>query len=163
MLPAISTEDCLFAELDVDPGMNGCQSYEATDFLLSKRQIDPSSVLVLWQAGRLGEERHRPDGYSMAPLALLSEKLAVIYKHDHICTIYQASPFPDIEPSRSDVRIADLPKSFISPGATLYVPPSQATVIDEDMKSRLAKLLASDVDRPTERRRGGTKAKRRNR
>src|SRR5262249_52476141 len=36
MLPAISTEDCLFADLGVDPGIQGCQSFEATDFLLRK-------------------------------------------------------------------------------------------------------------------------------
>src|SRR5205814_145574 len=30
MLPAVSAEDCLFADLGVDPGTTGCQSYEAT-------------------------------------------------------------------------------------------------------------------------------------
>jgi Tetrapyrrole (Corrin/Porphyrin) Methylases len=34
MLPAISAEDCLFADLGVDPGKHGCQSFEATDFLV---------------------------------------------------------------------------------------------------------------------------------
>src|SRR5437899_1041057 len=49
MLPAVSAEDCLFADLGVDPGENGCQSYEATDFLLRKREVDVSAALVLWQ------------------------------------------------------------------------------------------------------------------
>jgi hypothetical protein len=38
MLPGISAEDCLFADLGIDPGMIGCQSFEATDsitFLLT--------------------------------------------------------------------------------------------------------------------------------
>ena len=34
MQPGISAKDCLFAELGVDPLTNGCQSFEATDFLM---------------------------------------------------------------------------------------------------------------------------------
>ena len=45
MLPGISAEDCLFADLGVDPAVGGCQSYEATDFLINRRIIDPSSQL----------------------------------------------------------------------------------------------------------------------
>ena len=30
MLPGISAEDCLFADLGIDPGTCGCQSYDAT-------------------------------------------------------------------------------------------------------------------------------------
>jgi hypothetical protein len=37
MLPGISAEDCLFADLGIDPGIYGCQSYEATDFLANGR------------------------------------------------------------------------------------------------------------------------------
>lgn len=53
MLPGVSTEDCLFADLGIDPAA-GCQSYEATDFLLHGRRIDTSAALVLWQADELG-------------------------------------------------------------------------------------------------------------
>jgi len=34
MLPAISSEDCLYADLGVDPATTGNASYDATDFLL---------------------------------------------------------------------------------------------------------------------------------
>ncbi|HEY6069313.1 MAG TPA: SAM-dependent methyltransferase, partial [Gaiellaceae bacterium] len=54
MLPAVSAEDCLFADLGVDPGLSGCQSFGATDFLLRRRQVDPSAVLVLWQVSVIG-------------------------------------------------------------------------------------------------------------
>lgn len=42
----------MYADLDLDPGTHGVQSFEATDFLLYRRQIDPTSALILWQAGR---------------------------------------------------------------------------------------------------------------
>src|SRR5262245_31652086 len=55
MLPAVSAEDCLFADLGVDPGEAGCQSYEATDFLIRRRPVDPTAALVLWQVAVIGE------------------------------------------------------------------------------------------------------------
>lgn len=45
MLPAVSAEDCLFADLAVDPG-NGYQTYEATDFLANNRSIDTAAALI---------------------------------------------------------------------------------------------------------------------
>jgi precorrin-3B methylase len=47
MLPAISAEDCLFAEAGIDPGVQGCQSYEATDFMVRPRNFDTSTPLIL--------------------------------------------------------------------------------------------------------------------
>lgn len=54
MLPGISAEDCLFADLGVDPATPGCLTYEATDLLLRKRPLNLSSHLVLWQVGAVG-------------------------------------------------------------------------------------------------------------
>ena len=46
MCPGISAEDCLFADLNVDPATDGCQTYEATDFLVNHRHVDPTSQLI---------------------------------------------------------------------------------------------------------------------
>jgi uncharacterized protein YabN with tetrapyrrole methylase and pyrophosphatase domain len=54
VLPGISAEDCLFADLGLDPGQQGCQSYEASDFLLRPRRFDPATPLILWQVGVIG-------------------------------------------------------------------------------------------------------------
>src|SRR5262249_35453517 len=55
MLPGISADSCLIADVGLDPGDHGLQSFEATDFLLFKRRFDPTSALLLWQVGVLGE------------------------------------------------------------------------------------------------------------
>jgi uncharacterized protein YabN with tetrapyrrole methylase and pyrophosphatase domain len=57
MLPAISAEDCLYADLGVDPASSGCASYDATDFLLRHRPVDTSSSLILWQICVIGDAR----------------------------------------------------------------------------------------------------------
>src|SRR5947207_15537569 len=61
ILPGISAEACLFADLGIDPGVCGCQSYEATDFLVRPRAFDTGTALVLWQVGALAEPNARPE------------------------------------------------------------------------------------------------------
>jgi len=55
MLPGISAESCLYADLGVDPGAVGCQHYEANQFLKFKREIDTAAYLILWQVGVVGD------------------------------------------------------------------------------------------------------------
>src|SRR6188474_1578950 len=54
ILPGISAEDCLFADLAIDPGADGCLSYEATDMLIHKKKINPSVHLIIWQISVIG-------------------------------------------------------------------------------------------------------------
>lgn len=51
MEPAISAEDCLYADLGIDPGRHGCQHYEVSQLMLYRRNLDTSAYLILWQAG----------------------------------------------------------------------------------------------------------------
>ena len=39
MEPGISAEDCLIADLGIDPGMTGCQTFEASQFLFYKHRF----------------------------------------------------------------------------------------------------------------------------
>ena len=63
MLPAISTEDTLFADLGIDIGRAGLQSYEATRFMYYKYNFDPCAGLLLWQVSVLGEDRVEPSAH----------------------------------------------------------------------------------------------------
>ena len=98
MLPGISSEDCLFADLGVDPGMQGCQSYEATDFLANSRQIDPSSSVVLWQIGVVGDATYKKYGYDQSAFPLLVERLLGYYPPNHVVYLYEAAIFPGASP-----------------------------------------------------------------
>ena len=55
MLPGVSAEDCLIADLGIDPSRYGCQSYEATQFLFRDYRIDPHMTQIIWQIGLAGE------------------------------------------------------------------------------------------------------------
>ena len=101
MLPGVSAEDCLFADLGVDPAACGCQSYEATDFLLNGRAVDTSAAVILWQVGLVGDPGYNRNGYDIAALPLLVERLCRFYPPAHLAYIYDAAVTP--APSRRSV------------------------------------------------------------
>jgi hypothetical protein len=113
MLPAISTEDCLFADLGIDPVV-GCQSLEATDFLINLRRIDPYSHVLLWQIGGLGDSTFKRHGFAVRGMPQLVRKLMQIYHPAHVVYLYEASIFPGVEP---------MIRSGPTPSSTLYIPP----------------------------------------
>jgi uncharacterized protein YabN with tetrapyrrole methylase and pyrophosphatase domain len=122
MLPGISALDCLFADLGVDPAEHGFQTYEAGDFLRRRPSVEPRAALVLWQVGVVGQEFHSPDG---APVALpaLIDALLESYQPDHELVVYEASPYPGVEPHIVSIGLGALTASALSHRSTVYVPP----------------------------------------
>jgi precorrin-6B methylase 1 len=125
MLPGISAEDCLIADLGVDPADFGCQSFDATDFLASRRIFDPTSALILWQVGMLGEGSVRTR-MSCRPerLQVLTNVLRGHYQARHIVVLYEAAQFPACRPVIRRVSLSRLPRETVLPPTTLFVPPN---------------------------------------
>jgi len=122
MLPGISAEDCLFADLGIDPGRSGCQSFEATDFLVYRRRFDTASSLVLWQIALVGRLDYRWQ-YRRTGLAQIARYLARFYGGDHEVVLYEASPYLACDPIVLAMTLRDLPKASLDRAMTLYVPP----------------------------------------
>jgi len=122
MLPGISAEDCLFSELGIDPSRSGCQSYEATDFLVYRRKFDPSSALILWQAGVVGNlDYARPAARS--GLHILAQRLARVYGPRHEVVLYEASLLPVLPSIIRSTTLEQLPSAGVTGSMTLFVPP----------------------------------------
>jgi hypothetical protein len=136
MLPAVSAEDCLFADLGIDPATNGCQSYEATDLLIHRRALDPTAYLVVWQIAWIANVRYSPTP-SQAHVPVLVEYLEGFYPGDHEVVLYEASPFPVGAAQMRRVRLGDLRSTDIPPMATLCVPPVSPPSVDRAMTERL--------------------------
>jgi Tetrapyrrole (Corrin/Porphyrin) Methylases len=124
MLPAVSAEDCLFADLGVDPGVAGRSLFEATDFLLRRRVFDPRSALVLLQVGAIGLTEYRegvePNRHG---LGLLAAALGRHYPRGHRAILYQAPQLPLFDPMARSVALDDLAAAPLTVFSTLYVPP----------------------------------------
>ena len=125
LVPGISAEACLYADLNVDPGAAGVQSFEATDFLLYRRRIDPTSALILWQIGVLGEgiTRDAARPFSAEKMRALVLRLQRDYPPGHRVTLYRAPTFPTEPPTITRLRLDSLPRANIRPLMTLFVPP----------------------------------------
>lgn len=137
MLPGISAEDCLFADLGIDPGVPGCHSFEATDFLLFRRKFDPHSSLILWQVGVIGDLTFQAEGYENRNVEVLVEYLESIYGRGHRAIIYEASHFSIFDPRMEMTSVGQLPTAKLTAASTLYVPPLPGAKMDEDMLHRL--------------------------
>jgi uncharacterized protein YabN with tetrapyrrole methylase and pyrophosphatase domain len=124
MLPAISSEDCLFADLGVDPGVAGCQSYEATDFLINTRALDPSSQLILWQIGTLGDWTYKKLNYNISAMPLLVQRLAEFYPFSHPVTVYEAAVLQGAKPMICTIPLYSLSSFPLTASMTLYVSPA---------------------------------------
>lgn len=137
VLPGISAEDCLFADLYIDPGEYGCQSFEATDFLIRPRQFDNSCHLILWQIGSIGllgfEKTHHYD----VAINLLVEVLSNYYSLNHEVIIYEAAQYPMFLPRIQRVLLSKLPLIKLNSTSTLYVPPFIKAKFDMQVMEKL--------------------------
>ncbi len=136
MLPAVSAESCLIADLGVDPGEHGWQSYEATRLLLRGHRLDPTAAVVLWQVDAVGKLTWNLDPEPRG-LRVLGERLLELYPPDHQAVFYRASLYPVADPIVAPVRIDALVTLDEPPAATLYIPPLPPRPVDEDMARRL--------------------------
>lgn len=141
MLPGVSCDDTLFADLGLDPARDGCQHYDATNFLLCRRLFDPRASLILWQVGLLGQQDYR-QAFSAAGLPLLVEMLAPVYGPRHVVTLYEAALYAVCDPVVQQVALEDLPGAELRWSMTLYVPPLAPATPDAALAQRLAALLA---------------------
>jgi uncharacterized protein YabN with tetrapyrrole methylase and pyrophosphatase domain len=137
MYPGISAEDCLFADLGVDPAVNGCQSFEATDFLLYARRFDPTAALILWQPITLGDLGRKSFKHDPEWVRVLAEVLAEDYPADHPVTIYEAAVFPLDEPRIERISLDRLHEASFTQASTLYLPPVSAPALSAERLERL--------------------------
>src|SRR3546814_15863240 len=98
MEAGVSAEDCLYADLGIDPGEVGCQQYEASQFMFYRRRIDPSAYLVLWQVGVAGDRSVRRSSTGRTHCRLLVERIAHDSPHDQAAPLTSPATLPTIAP-----------------------------------------------------------------
>lgn len=127
ILPAISAMDCLYSDLNIDPGKTGCFSIEATELLIYERKIDIYSHLLLWQAANLGTH----DTSYTTKLNILHDYLLEYYTEDHPVCVYEAAQLPTQSPRIEWIKLHKLINASINPISTLYFPPDYNKKLSE--------------------------------
>ncbi len=138
MLPGISAEDNLIADLGIDPGPSGLQSFEVTTFLLYKYRFDTSVGLILWQVGVLGEVLWDPPHKAVrGRLPILADYLIDHYSSDHEVILYHAAELPAAQPSIERLQLHELPNAKLVSLSTMFIPPKGRAEFDAEMAKRL--------------------------
>lgn len=123
MEPGISAEDCLIADLGIDPAQFGCQSYEATQFLFRRYTLDPYMTQIIWQIWGVGDHtflstlEHKTVG-----LELLVKQLRKHYPDDHTVIVYEARTMALFASRIEEMRLVDLPQAKLTAISTLVIP-----------------------------------------
>ena len=140
MEPGISAEDCLYADLGIDPGKYGCQHFETSQFMLYYRQIDTAGYVVLWQIGLAGDIHASQYTTSHLHRQLLVEQLLEHYPADHQVAIYEAPTLPIHEPRIEWFPLAELAQVQTHQHSTLLLPPAATLKPNIAMRKRIAEL-----------------------
>jgi hypothetical protein len=142
MEPGISAEDCLYADLGIDPGRVGCAHFEASQFMLYRRVVDPSAYLVLWQVGLAGDRSCTRWATGNAYRELLVQRLAEDYPRDHEVVLYEAATLAIGAPRMQRLALGGLAGATVDLRTTLVLPPCRALEPDAAMTEALARLDA---------------------
>lgn len=143
MEPGISAEDCLYADLGIDPGKYGCQHYEATQLMTYRRRIDPSAYLIVWQIGIAGDRSLRKFATGRDHRQVLVDVLARDYPLDHEVILYEAATLPVQAPRIEHFALRALPDAEFDMHATLAIPPCAPLQRDVEVETRLNALELS--------------------
>jgi hypothetical protein len=143
MEPGVSAEDCLYADLGIDPGRVGCQHYEASQLLFYRRVVDPSAYLVLWQVGIAGDRTYKRFATGPAHRQLLVDRLRETYPADHAVIVYEAATLPIAPPRMETIPLHALTTIQLHMHSTLVVPPCAPLQRDEAMLARIEALEAA--------------------
>jgi len=140
MEPGISAEDCLYADLGIDPGSLGCQHFEVNQFVFFKRRIDPTAYLVLWQVAMIANSSVSRADAPGTYRELLVDRLSRDYPLDHEVIIYRAATLPIERPRIRRAQLRDIPAIDMTAEETMVVPPAEALQRDEDFIRRVEAL-----------------------
>ena len=140
MEPGISAEDCLYADLGIDPGRFGCQHFEASQLLFYERTLDPTAYLVLWQVALVGDLTLKRFSTGPAYRQALVDVLGRDYPLDHEIIIYRAATLPIQQPRICRMSLRDLPEAELTEDVTVVLPPATALKPNLSMRARLEEL-----------------------
>ena len=142
MEPGISAEDCLYADLGIDPGRLGCQHYEASQFMFYQRRVDTSAYLVLWQVGIAGDRSCSKYKTGPERRQLLVELLAEDYPLAHEVILYEAATLAIGTPRMQTLRLSELAGADLRLQTTMVVPPCRPMQENRRMIEELERLDA---------------------
>lgn len=133
-LPGISSMDCIYADIELDPGASGIQMYEATDLLLREYYLNTHVPVMIWQIGAIENIRYSKAANKPERFSRIREYLQQHYPDDHEVTILQTAIYPFTDSKQISFKLSEFESMAedINSVQTLYVPPVGSKDIEND-------------------------------
>jgi len=152
ILPAISSLDCLLADLNINPGDSGMQLFEATELIAYRKILDLTSHVVIFQAAAIGQSGHTRNKIATTKgLKILCDYLGEFYSCAQEIIFYEASQYPNKKPVIIRTILKNAYKVEISSKSTMYIPPSKKGEICQ-LTVRKIKSIFADFNASSEKR-----------
>lgn len=140
MEPGVSAEDCLYADMGIDPGTHGIAHYEASQFMRYQRVVDTAAYLVLWQIGFVGDPSCSRYQTEASHRQILLNLLLQYYPEHHSIALYECATLPNERPTITWAPLSELAQVAVKHHSTLLIPPSTARKIDPIIQTKLNEL-----------------------
>jgi precorrin-3B methylase len=147
MVPGISAEDCLIADLGIDPGKWGCFQLEASQLLMFHRRIDTTALLILWQVGLVGDLEFSRYSTGRPEREIFVQRLMQDYPGDHEVILYEAATLPLMNHRAERLPLKDLRDAQLNLETTLVIPPASPLQPNEDIRAALKNATKGQPER----------------
>ncbi len=140
MEAGVSAEDCLYADLGIDPGKYGCTHLEATQFMFRNKTFDPTSYLILWQVGIAGDKSLTKFSTPAKYRQVLVDLLLKTYSKDFEIILYECAVLPIEKTVIKKIKLIELVHAELSLKTTVVFPPYEKSVLNNDMIKMIENL-----------------------
>lgn len=137
MEAGIGADACLYADLGIDPMAEGCQQFEASQFLFYQHTVDVSAYLLLWQVAIAGDFSLTRLESDSRYIEILVQHLQQWYPPSHQVIMYEAADLPIWQHRAEYITLAELPKATLNQITTLVIPPLRPKSINHNMLDQL--------------------------
>ena len=140
MEPGVSAEDCLYADLGIDPGKYGCTHFEASQYMFRNKAFDASSYLILWQVGIAGDKSLTKFSTTSKYKQVLVDMLLETYPDDFEIILYECAVLPIEQTVIKKIKLSDLAEAEMSLKTTVVFPPYKEKTLNNDIVKLVDKL-----------------------
>lgn len=140
VLPGISSMDCLYTDIGLDPAAHGLQMIGATDLLLRDYEIQPNMPAMIWQIGSVETVLYNTADNDPKRFTRIREYLQQYYPDDHIVYLLQTATYPITESKQIEFTLEEFEQMHdrINDIQTLYVPPAEKPeVVNQELYEKL--------------------------
>ena len=111
----------------------GCQQFEASQFLFYQRTLDVSGYVILWQVAIAGDFSLCNLNANSHYIAVLAQHLQRWYPAEHQVILYEAADLPIWQHRAETLPLSQLVQAKLNQITTLVIPPLQKKQINIQM------------------------------